>query len=322
MYSLNVNGKVQKVDAEPEMPLLWVIREVLGLTGTKFGCGIAQCGACTVHVDGQPIRSCSVPGSALTGRKITTIEGLSTSSNHPVQKAWAEVDVPQCGYCQSGQIMAATALLKRKAKPTDKDIDEAMTNICRCGTYQRIREAIHVAAGTKNYLNWLRVKCQPWSNKSKSKVNSMNTLTSNTSSLSRRSFMLGTSAMAGGGLALGMNLFVSENVLAQATDAFPEVGVWVLVKPDDTCVIRIVRSEMGQGTRTGLAQLVAEELECDWSKVTTETPTPGQNLQRKRAWGDMSTGGSGAFELRKIMFAAAAQRPASCCCRPLPLNGA
>ena len=120
----------------------------------------------------------------------------------------------------------------------------------------------------------------------------MNTLTSNTSSLSRRSFMLGTSAMAGGGLALGMNLFVSENALAQATDAFPEVGVWVLVKPDDTCVIRIVRSEMGQGTRTGLAQLVAEELECDWSKVTTETPTPGQNLQRKRAWGDMSTGGS------------------------------
>jgi isoquinoline 1-oxidoreductase alpha subunit len=149
MYSLNVNGKVQAVDAEPEMPLLWVIREVLGLTGTKFGCGIAQCGACTVHVDGQPIRSCSVPGSVMTGRKITTIEGLSSQSNHPVQKAWSELDVPQCGYCQSGQIMAASALLKRKAKPTDKDIDAVMTNICRCGTYQRIREAIHVAAGTK-----------------------------------------------------------------------------------------------------------------------------------------------------------------------------
>ncbi|MEN9995628.1 MAG: Isoquinoline 1-oxidoreductase subunit alpha [Pseudomonadota bacterium] len=149
MYSLNVNGKVQKVDAEPEMPLLWVIREVLGLTGTKFGCGIAQCGACTVHVDGQPVRSCSVPGSAMTGRKITTIEGLSANSAHPVQKAWAEVDVPQCGYCQSGQIMAASSLLKRKPKPTDKDIDEVMTNICRCGTYQRIREAIHVAAGTR-----------------------------------------------------------------------------------------------------------------------------------------------------------------------------
>lgn len=149
MYSLQVNGKIQKIDAEPEMPLLWVVREVLGLTGTKFGCGIAQCGACTVHVDGQPVRSCSVPGSALAGRKITTIEGLSAKSTHPVQKAWADLDVPQCGYCQSGQIMAASALLKRKAKPTDKDIDQVMTNICRCGTYQRIREAIHVAAGTK-----------------------------------------------------------------------------------------------------------------------------------------------------------------------------
>ena len=146
MYSLNVNGKVQKVDAESEMPLLWVLREVIGLTGTKFGCGIAQCGACTVHVDGQPVRSCSVPGSAMTGRKITTIEGLSDSSSHPVQKAWAEVDVPQCGYCQSGQIMAAVALLKRKPKPTNKDIDVAMTNICRCGTYARIREAIHSVA--------------------------------------------------------------------------------------------------------------------------------------------------------------------------------
>lgn len=153
MYSLNVNGKVQKADAESEMPLLWVLREVIGLTGTKFGCGIAQCGSCTVHVDGQPIRSCSVPGSAMTGRKITTIEGLSDSSSHPVQKAWAEVDVPQCGYCQSGQIMAAVALLKRKPKPTNKDIDLAMTNICRCGTYQRIREAIHVAAGTKKLAN-------------------------------------------------------------------------------------------------------------------------------------------------------------------------
>ena len=149
MYSLNVNGKVQKVDAEPEMPLLWVIREVLGLTGTKFGCGIAQCGACTVHVDGQAIRSCAVPGSAMAGRKITTIEGLSANSSHPVQKAWAQVDVPQCGYCQSGQIMAAASLLKRKPKPSDKDIDDVMTNICRCGTYQRIREAIHVAAGNR-----------------------------------------------------------------------------------------------------------------------------------------------------------------------------
>jgi isoquinoline 1-oxidoreductase alpha subunit len=149
MYKLNVNGKVQNVDAEPEMPLLWVLREILGMTGTKYGCGIAQCGACTVHVDGVPARSCSIPGSALTDRQITTIEGLSANVSHPIQKAWAELDVPQCGYCQSGQIMAAAALLKANPKPSDKDIDEAMSNICRCGTYQRIRAAIHVAAGTR-----------------------------------------------------------------------------------------------------------------------------------------------------------------------------
>jgi isoquinoline 1-oxidoreductase alpha subunit len=149
MYKLNVNGTVHQVDAEAEMPLLWVLREIIGLTGAKYGCGIAQCGACTVHVDGQPVRSCSVPGSALAGRKITTIEGLSKNGDHPVQKAWAALDVPQCGYCQSGQIMTAAALLKNKPKPSDKDIDEAMTNICRCGTYQRVRAAIHVAAGSK-----------------------------------------------------------------------------------------------------------------------------------------------------------------------------
>jgi isoquinoline 1-oxidoreductase subunit alpha len=148
MFELNINGKAVKVDVEPEMPLLWVLREEVGLTGTKFGCGIAQCGACTVHVNDSPIRSCSVPASALVGAKIVTIEGLSADSSHATQKAWAALDVPQCGYCQSGQIMAAVSLLKNKPKPTDKDIDDAMTNICRCGTYQRIRAAIHLAAGT------------------------------------------------------------------------------------------------------------------------------------------------------------------------------
>ncbi len=146
MFKLNVNSKIYTVDAEPETPLLWVIREQIGLTGTKFGCGIAQCGACSVFINGEILRSCVVQVSAIKPTdKITTIEGLSEHSDHPVQKAWAEVDVPQCGYCQSGQIMAAAALLKRKKNPTDKEIDEAMTNICRCGTYQRIREALHVA---------------------------------------------------------------------------------------------------------------------------------------------------------------------------------
>jgi len=150
VITLIVNGKSRQVDVPPDMPLLWVIRETLSMTGTKFGCGIAQCGACTVHLDGQPVRSCNTQVGAVAGRKITTIEGLSAKSDHPVQKAWVELDVPQCGYCQSGQIMAAAALLARKANPTDADIDTAMAgNICRCGTYQRIRAGIHRAAQIK-----------------------------------------------------------------------------------------------------------------------------------------------------------------------------
>ena len=147
MAKLNINGRVHNVQVEPETPLLWVIREQVGLTGTKYGCGIAQCGACSVHINGDVTRSCSVlVGDLKAGDKIVTIEGLSPTSSHPVQRAWAAIDVPQCGYCQSGQIMAAAALLRKKPKPTDDDIDEAMTNICRCGTYQRIRTAIHMAA--------------------------------------------------------------------------------------------------------------------------------------------------------------------------------
>ena len=149
MARLNINGRSVSIEVEPETPLLWVLREQLGMSGTKYGCGVAQCGACTVHVDGAPVRSCVTPVSAVEGKKVTTIEGLSADSSHPVQKAWAELDVPQCGYCQSGQIMAAVALLKAKPRPTDKDIDEAMSNICRCGTYQRVRAAIHKAAGNE-----------------------------------------------------------------------------------------------------------------------------------------------------------------------------
>jgi isoquinoline 1-oxidoreductase alpha subunit len=144
--SLNVNGKQVTVDVEPDMPLLWVLRDELGLTGTKYGCGIAMCGACTVHLDGQPMRSCVMPISAVEGKKITTIEALSQDGNHRVQKAWVKLQVPQCGYCQSGMIMAAAALLEQNKNPSDADIDAAMTNICRCGTYARVREAIHVAA--------------------------------------------------------------------------------------------------------------------------------------------------------------------------------
>src|SRR5436190_10256381 len=157
MAKLNINGRVRDVQVEADTPLLWVIREQVGLTGTKYGCGVAQCGACSVHLNGGLVRSCSLPvGSVKPTDKIVTIEGLSANgeglspaSSHPVQKAWAALDVPQCGYCQSGQIMAAAALLKSNPKPTDRDIDDAMSNICRCGTYQRIRAAVHMAASQK-----------------------------------------------------------------------------------------------------------------------------------------------------------------------------
>jgi aerobic-type carbon monoxide dehydrogenase small subunit (CoxS/CutS family) len=147
MIALTVNGKPQQVDVEPDTPLLWVLRDALDLTGTKYGCGIAQCGACTVHLDGQPVRACVTPVTTAVGKKVTTIEGLDPSDNHPLQRAWVAEQVPQCGYCQSGQIMSAAALLARTPAPSDADIDDAMGgNICRCGTYQRIRRAIHRAA--------------------------------------------------------------------------------------------------------------------------------------------------------------------------------
>ena len=145
--TFKVNNKAYTIDADPKMPLLWAIRELVGLTGTKYGCGIAQCGACTVHLDGAPVRSCSIPVSTVANKNITTIEGVSTDNSHPVQQAWIKEQVPQCGYCQSGQIMAAVALLKKTPNPTDKDIDTAMQgHICRCGTYPRIRKAIKTAS--------------------------------------------------------------------------------------------------------------------------------------------------------------------------------
>jgi isoquinoline 1-oxidoreductase subunit alpha len=148
MISLNINQKTYQVDVSPDMPLLWVIRDIVGLTGTKYGCGVAQCGACVVHLNGEAVRSCVTKVSRAEGQKIVTIEGLSEKNNHPLQLAWQEIDVPQCGYCHSGQLMSAAVLLRENPNPTDKDIDDAMAgNICRCGTYLRIRKAIHIAAG-------------------------------------------------------------------------------------------------------------------------------------------------------------------------------
>jgi len=145
-FDLNINGMRHNIDADPQTPLLWVIRDYIGLTGTKFSCGIGQCGACTLHVDGQAVRSCSVPANMAVGKRITTIEGLSPDGSHPIQVAWKEFDTPQCGYCQSGMIMSALALLQRRPDPSDADINASVTNICRCGTYHRIRQAIHLTA--------------------------------------------------------------------------------------------------------------------------------------------------------------------------------
>ena len=215
MIKLTVNGTSRNVDADPDTPLLWVLREWLGMTGTKYGCGIAQCGACTVHIDGVATRSCQVPVGSVGEAKITTIEGLSSDGlSHPVQVAWLQHDVPQCGYCQSGQIMAAAALLKANPKPTDADIDAAITNICRCGTYQRIREAIHTAA-------------------SRRRQGIGSGTMSNRLALRRRSF-LGTIAAAGGGLALGWRI-----PAGRAHGAGPggqAVGIWVVISPDDTTI--------------------------------------------------------------------------------------
>ena len=154
MISLNVNKKTYQIDADPNMPLLWAIRDLIGLTGTKYGCGVAQCGACTVHLNGEAVRSCVTKVSRAVGQKVVTIEGLSENNDHPLQQAWQEIDVPQCGYCHSGQLMSAAVLLREKSNPTDEDIDDAMAgNICRCGTYLRVRKAIHLAAQLKAKSN-------------------------------------------------------------------------------------------------------------------------------------------------------------------------
>src|SRR5438128_4364459 len=269
MADLSVNGKTHQVDVDPNTPLLWVLRDTIGLTGTKYGCGIAQCGACTVHVDGIAMRSCSVPLSAVAGRQITTIEGLAQNGAlHKVQKAWLDHDVPQCGYCQCGMIMAVAALLKDKPKPTDADIDANVTLPLR-----------HLPAGARGDPRRCGERVR--------REAAMNYVPK----IDRRSFVVSAAAL-GGGLALGLELPFGGPQVIRAQDGSPEVNAWVVIRPDDTVVIRVARSEMGQGTLTGLAQLVAEELECDWSKVTTEFPTPGESLRRNRVWKNFATGGS------------------------------
>src|SRR3989475_4107096 len=300
MVPRSVNGKPHTVDVPPDMPLLWVLRDVIGLTGTKFGCGVALCGACTVHLDGRPIRSCVTPVAAVVGKTITTIEAVGEApTGRKVQQAWLDLEVVQCGYCQSGQIMAAAALLATKPHPTDADIDAAMAgNICRCGTYPRIRAAIKQAALSNGSLTMHLV--------------------------SRRTF-LETSAAVGGGLLLGFTL----PPLAPLQQNGPFVpNAFVRIDRDGRVTLIMHKVEMGQGTYTSMPMLLAEELEVDLSQVQLEHAPPDDARYAEPLFGVQETGGStsvrGNWEplrragatARSLLVAAAAQTwkvdPGSC----------
>ena len=267
MISLTVNGQSYEVDVEPDTPLLWAIRENVGLTGTKYGCGIAQCGACTVDIDGTPVRSCSLPASEAVGKTITTIEGLAQNGKlHPVQQVWLDLDVPQCGYCQSGYDNGGGGAVEGEAKSHRRRH--------RCSDHQHL-SVRHLSTCARRHPRGCFEGV-------------METTMNYMPKIDRRSFLVsGTAA----GLSIGLRIPFGDEAAAQ-TALPPEVNAWVVVQPDDTVIIRIARVDMGQGTLTGLAQLVAEELECDWSKVTWEYPSPGRNVARNRIWQNYQTAGS------------------------------
>ena len=287
-----LNGKPQTVDVAPAMPLLWVLRDTLGMTGTKFGCGMALCGACTVHIDGQPTRSCVTPISSVAGKSVTTIEGLSPDSSHPVQLAWIEEDVPQCGYCQSGQIMTAAALLAKTSQPTDADIDEAMRgNICRCGTYDDIRRG-HPSRGRDE----ARGRC-PMSAPHESPQLSPQQRRCRRRTAGRL-LPPGTLATRG-----------------RSPPAPLKLNALVHVGTDDAVTLFIHKAEMGQGTVTSLSMLLAEELECDWKKIRTEFPGVDREYGRiqgvvgsasiRSSWESLRRAGAAA---REMLISAAAQQ--------------
>ena len=273
MISLTVNGTRRRVDVSPDTPLLWVLRDHLGLTGTKYGCGMALCGACTVHVNGQAVRSCVMPISTAAGKTVLTIEGLSRDGSHPLQKAWIAEDVPQCGYCQSGQIMAAAVLLRENPRPSDADIDDAMSgNICRCGTYPRIRRAIHRAAGTRVQRRY-----------------EMNAIVN----LSRRGFFKAGVA-ASGGLLLGFHTPLAGRRALAATARSEEAifNSWVRIARDGTVTVIVGQSEMGQGIMTSIPMIIADELEAEWSKVRVEQAPAYSAYGDPMRGGEQSTNGS------------------------------
>src|SRR3989449_780386 len=261
--SFTVNGKRQTVTVAPDTPLLWVLRDTLGLTGTKFGCGIAQCGACTVHLDGVATRTCVLPVAAVAGKRVTTIEGLSKNRAHPVQRAWIAEDVPQCGYCQSGQIMAAAALLAKNPHPSDADIDTVMTNICRCGP---ISGSAPPSIARRRRRN-MRAS----------------------SNVTRREF-LETAAVAGAGLVIGFH--IPAGARFGPTPAAPFTpNAWLRINPDESVLVMVDRSEMGQGVTTSLPMLLAEELEADWSKIRIDF-APADKAYINPMFGMQGTGGS------------------------------
>jgi aerobic-type carbon monoxide dehydrogenase small subunit (CoxS/CutS family) len=269
MVNFMLNGEVVGVESDADTPLLWVLREELKLRGTKFGCGIAQCGACTVHIDGNPMRSCITPVSAVEGRSVTTIEGLATPVGEALKSAWTEAQVPQCGYCQSGQIMQAAGLLETNPSPSDDEIVNAMNgNLCRCMAYPRIKKAIKTAA------NW-----------------GGNVMKNQRQGLSRRSFIAG---VAGSSLMMSMGSLVSGCSSDQASKALASgdlskvfsPNIWFEINGAGDVLINIVRAEMGQHVGTSLAQIVADELGADWSKVSFK------HVDTDPKWGVMVTGGS------------------------------
>ena len=291
---LSVNDKEVKLAIDSNTPLLWVLREQLSLTGTKYSCGIAQCGACTVHLDGKPVRACVTPVSVAVGKRITTVEGLGTQDKpHPVQLAWIDIGVPQCGYCQSGQIMSAAALLAEKPNPTDSDIDAAMAgNLCRCGTYLRIRKAIHTAAALMAKKG-RRMSAVP---------------------VTRRHF-LKVSAAAGGGLLIGFHI---PQALAATVQPKPwttppqgaEINAWLAIDAEGNVTIRVPHTEMGQGALTAVSMMIAEELDVDWTRVRAVFADPNRHLRNGNEYKSMNTSGSAVVRRQHphIMQAGASAR--------------
>ena len=277
-FDLIVNGTVHTVDADPQTPLLWVIRDHVGLTGTKFSCGIGQCGACTLHVDGRAIRSCSVPAAMAVGKPVVTIEGVSPDGSHPIQVAWKEFDTPQCGYCQSGMIMSALALLRQRPAPSDADIDAQVTNACRCSTYHRVRASIHGRGSDEDVRGANDRRRQP-PRVSRDRRRRPGRLRAGLLDAARR-----------------RTRRRRRGAVWYEEPATPEINAWIVIAPDDTVTIRIAQTELGQGVWTSNAMMVCEELQCDWTKVRPQYASANRDAREKAPAWTLNVMGKGATD--------------------------